>query len=240
MQRGVKEFPVVVAILLFFSMARAEVGYLYFSDFDLDFIEGYPAYYEGGPCYPFWEIEATGEECEVLDCTMYLFYNFYWEFSIRFQYDPDDYGGARIHINMHDCSEACGVMLEFIACLICHDEPCAQFGFYPGCPYFFPDSVSTCSQSTAVEIPSGYSLGTNYPNPFNPLTVIPYTLREPGKVFLGIFNLQGALLTTLVDGWESLGDHSVLFDAGALPSGIYFYELRAADFVQVRKLMVVK
>lgn len=66
---------------------------------------------------------------------------------------------------------------------------------------------------------------TNHPNPFNNQTLISYSIAEPGQIKLQIFNVQGQLLETLVDGWQTKGEHQVVWDAKNYASGIYFYRL---------------
>ncbi len=85
-----------------------------------------------------------------------------------------------------------------------------------------------------------YFLSENYPNPFNPATTISYTLPEDSYVVLKIYTPLGELVQTLVDGFEGAGDRSVLFDAKDLPAGVYFYQIRAGNINQVRKMLFIK
>lgn len=99
--------------------------------------------------------------------------------------------------------------------------------------------------ATGLERPHGatphqYALEQNYPNPFNPATVIRYTLPQKSHVSLGIYNLLGEQVGTLVKGEENSGTYSVSFDASKLPSGVYFYRLQAGSFTETRKLIVLR
>ncbi len=90
-----------------------------------------------------------------------------------------------------------------------------------------------------------YSLMANYPNPFNPETTIPFSLAKPGVASLTIYNVNGQLVATLVDGKQAEGFHVVRWNgrdaAGQqLASGIYFARLDAENFTQTRKLMLLK
>ncbi|MFA6596910.1 MAG: T9SS type A sorting domain-containing protein [Ignavibacteriaceae bacterium] len=109
--------------------------------------------------------------------------------------------------------------------------------------------ISTITQlKSEVQPPSGFSLKQNFPNPFNPSTVISYRLSVNSKVSLIIYDLIGNKVAILVDEEQSAGDHSVKFDATShlqltthtLPSGVYFYQLRAGNFVETKKLVIAK
>lgn len=88
--------------------------------------------------------------------------------------------------------------------------------------------------------PNSFSLGQNYPNPFNPMTTIPFSLAHAGQVTLSVFNIAGEEVATIASGRLSGGDHSAVWDASAMPSGVYFYQLRAGIIVQQRKLLLIK
>ncbi|RMG61008.1 MAG: T9SS C-terminal target domain-containing protein [Calditrichaeota bacterium] len=85
-----------------------------------------------------------------------------------------------------------------------------------------------------------YKLVQNYPNPFNPTTTIQYSLAQRSQVTLEVFNTLGQRVATLVNGFQSAGNHSIQFDASSLASGIYFYVLNAGDFHSVKKMVLLK
>ncbi|TKJ42434.1 hypothetical protein CEE37_01770 [candidate division LCP-89 bacterium B3_LCP] len=89
-------------------------------------------------------------------------------------------------------------------------------------------------------IPADFGLGQNHPNPFNPSTNISFALPEASPVTLTVFNLQGSVVTELVNGWRDAGVHEVTFDASNLASGLYFYRIQAGNFTGVKKMMLVK
>jgi len=105
-------------------------------------------------------------------------------------------------------------------------------------------TISIGKQAAAEDseqaIPEGFALSQNYPNPFNPVTQISYTLKEAAVVKLEIFDITGELIATLADGPQDSGRHEVAFDAKDLPSGIYFYRLRAGAFAQMKRMLLVK
>jgi hypothetical protein len=100
-------------------------------------------------------------------------------------------------------------------------------------------SFPSCNPTT-MDIPEEFSLRENYPNPFNPTTTIEYALIEPVQVRLAVYNVSGGEVAVLVDGPMPVGRHQVTFQAGDLPSGIYFYTLRAGNFTATRKMTVMK
>jgi len=89
-------------------------------------------------------------------------------------------------------------------------------------------------------LPTKYTLLQNYPNPFNPSTTIEYALPRSGEVSLIIYNLLGEEMTRLVIGQQDAGYHNVSWNASHVSSGIYFYRLRSGDFVETRKMMLLK
>ncbi len=94
--------------------------------------------------------------------------------------------------------------------------------------------------SYQTEIPQSYFLAQNYPNPFNPSTVISYQLPVSSHVDLSIYNLLGQKVLTLVSEQQSAGVHKFNFDAKGLASGVYLYRLEAGEFVQVKKLILMR
>ncbi|HPF34347.1 MAG TPA: S8 family serine peptidase [Candidatus Krumholzibacteria bacterium] len=88
--------------------------------------------------------------------------------------------------------------------------------------------------------PAVTGLAQNSPNPFNPSTEIAFTLAQPGRVSLKVFNLKGELVETLVDGQLTAGAHARTFDARDRASGVYFYRLEAPGFSETRKMVMLK
>jgi len=89
-------------------------------------------------------------------------------------------------------------------------------------------------------IPKDFTLSQNFPNPFNPSTVIKYQLPKESFVTIKIYDLLGRDVKTLVKEEKSTGSYSVKFNSANLPSGIYLYRLQAGDFVQTRKMILLK
>ena len=100
--------------------------------------------------------------------------------------------------------------------------------------------VTTVEYNTTPRLPSKVRLEQNYPNPFNPSTTIQYSLPLRSRVTLSAFNTLGQLIATLVDGTEEAGYHEARFDATGLASGVYFYRLRAGEYEETKKLIILR
>jgi hypothetical protein len=88
--------------------------------------------------------------------------------------------------------------------------------------------------------PTEYALSNNYPNPFNPTTIIEYQLPKDGFVSLKVYDILGREIKTLVNGFRTLGKYSVSFDGSNLASGIYFYQLKSNGFSSIKKMILTK
>ncbi|MFZ1321935.1 MAG: YCF48-related protein [Ignavibacteria bacterium] len=85
-----------------------------------------------------------------------------------------------------------------------------------------------------------FSLTQNYPNPFNPKTVINYELGIANYISLIVYDALGKKVTTLINESQNIGSYSVSFDGNNLPSGVYFYKLKAGDFVETKRMVLLK
>jgi len=88
--------------------------------------------------------------------------------------------------------------------------------------------------------PVDYTLQQNYPNPFNPVTTISYSLPVKSQIELVIYNTLGEKIKQIVNGEKEAGSYLVEFNAARLPSGIYFYRLQAGNFVETKKMVLMK
>ncbi|MCF7802601.1 MAG: S8 family serine peptidase [Candidatus Marinimicrobia bacterium] len=107
--------------------------------------------------------------------------------------------------------------------------------------------ASMASNQTAREIttPERFSLEQNYPNPFNPSTTISYNLPEESRVTLSVYNALGQQVTTLQNSVQDDGHHTVQWngtsaDGSVVPSGVYFYRIRAGEYTETKKMMLMR
>ena len=90
------------------------------------------------------------------------------------------------------------------------------------------------------EIVHRFELLQNYPNPFNPTTTIMFQLPVSAKVTIKVYDLLGSEIATLINESKEAGYHSIVFNGSSLASGLYFFKIKAEDFVQTKKMMLIK
>jgi len=103
-----------------------------------------------------------------------------------------------------------------------------------------PIIISEVKDLYSENIPDEYFLRQNFPNPFNPSTIISWQSPVGGHQVLRVFDVLGNIVAILVDEYRASGTYEVNFIAKDLSSGVYFYELRAGEFVQTKKLILMK
>jgi len=102
------------------------------------------------------------------------------------------------------------------------------------------DTPTGISDNKFGTIPTKYALEQNYPNPFNPSTSITFQLVEKGNVELKIYDLLGREIESLVNEYKLPGRYSIEFNANELNSGVYFYSIKVNEFVETKKMMLIK
>ncbi len=112
-------------------------------------------------------------------------------------------------------------------------------GFPPAMIEVWIDTEVKVEDQT-LDAPTTPILQQNYPNPFNPETTIRFHVPDSRHVRLKVYDMLGREQVTLVDKRTNEGDHTVVFDAKKLASGVYFYQLQAGEFSQTRKLVLVR
>jgi dienelactone hydrolase len=104
----------------------------------------------------------------------------------------------------------------------------------------FLDQTVTGLEERTKSLPTDFYLNQNYPNPFNPTTKIRYQVPATGLVSLRVYNLLGEVVTTLVNEERPVGSYEVEFNAANLPSGVYFYQLQTGNFVETKKMVLLR
>ena len=141
-----------------------------------------------------------------------------------------------------------------------HWGPFAELADIPANSYYIENEIKFTSPARSVqmimieggnnyvsvnneansELIHSYNLYQNYPNPFNPVTIIKFSVPERSHISINIYNLLGEEIKTLVNEVKQKGKYSVSFNAGSLPSGIYFYTLRGNNYSITKKLVFLK
>lgn len=98
--------------------------------------------------------------------------------------------------------------------------------------------VTTIENETTQ--PTDFSLSQNFPNPFNPSTTIKYSVPQSSNVVIKLFDVLGNEIETLVNEVKPAGTYEITWSSANLPSGVYFYQLKAGDFVQTKKMLLIK
>ncbi|RKY93654.1 MAG: hypothetical protein DRQ01_04250 [Ignavibacteriae bacterium] len=106
--------------------------------------------------------------------------------------------------------------------------------------FVYGDTNFTALSVNIAEPVFNYKLFDNYPNPFNPKTSIQYAVGSWQFVTLKVYDVLGNEVATLVNEEKLAGEYEVEFSAKGLPSGIYFYQLRAGNFVETKKMILLK
>ncbi|MCP5062572.1 MAG: T9SS type A sorting domain-containing protein [Ignavibacteriae bacterium] len=116
-----------------------------------------------------------------------------------------------------------------------HDE---KFEF--DCERFEVFYSEVTEVENALSVPNKFELSQNFPNPFNPTTVISYSIPKANNVTLQIFDVLGREVLEIINQEQLIGSYQVLVDATQLTSGIYYYRLQAGDFIETKKMVLLK
>ena len=103
-----------------------------------------------------------------------------------------------------------------------------------------PIEISSVNVETVDKMPFQFSLKQNFPNPFNPNTKINYSIPYQSNVKIKIFDILGKEIETIVNEEKQSGTYELSWNAGNLPGGVYFYQLRAGSFTQTKKMILLK
>ena len=91
-----------------------------------------------------------------------------------------------------------------------------------------------------ADLPLEVSLSPAYPNPFNPSTSLAYTVPVDGNITLSVYDVNGRLVESLVDSYQTAGNYSTVWNAASISSGVYFVRLSASSEILTQKVMLIK
>lgn len=100
--------------------------------------------------------------------------------------------------------------------------------------------ILSAQEDNPNQVVNSFSLSQNYPNPFNPTTHIKYSVPENGYISLKVYNILGEEVATLFDGVRQAGNYLATFDGRGLAVGVYLYQLKATNFLETKKLILLK
>ena len=155
--------------------------------------------------------------CSILnydECMAAIYYNECEKWGNGLQLHPDS-----------PCIDA-GIDIEDME--YCGEAP--DMGAYEYCGELSAESVA----------PLSYQIQPAYPNPFNPVTSIAYSLPQNGNIELIVYNIQGREIETLINDFQTSGYYSINWNATSYPSGVYLIRMESGDFTQTQKVVLVK
>jgi hypothetical protein len=100
--------------------------------------------------------------------------------------------------------------------------------------------VTFIGKENSITNPQEFNLSQNYPNPFNPSTTIKYSIPKQSDVTIKVYNILGKEILTLVNENKLQGNYTIEFNANNLASGVYFYQLKTNNFIQTKKMLLMK
>ena len=110
----------------------------------------------------------------------------------------------------------------------------------------FQERADWCLDESSVdekgcgELPKCFELGQNYPNPFNPTTQIEYSVPESDYITLKAYNILGQEIASLYEGFQLPGNYTATFDGSGLSSGVYLYQMKADNFSDIKRMLLLK
>lgn len=161
------------------------------------------------------------------------------------------FGGAKSGTNS-DCYESTdnGVTWNAIGSMSTVDNQASLKGLFTsssghlfgatGAGLFRSVTITTDVENASVSLPGSFSLLQNFPNPFNPSTVITYEVPKTNPVMIKVYDAIGRETATLVDQIQEAGMHSVTFDASRFAAGVYFYQMVSGNFITAKKMILLK
>jgi hypothetical protein len=136
-------------------------------------------------------------------------------------------------------AEGIGIVSSGYGSIVCSNNSTLKGCIINGILYGDTSTLVGINQISS-EVPESFSLSQNYPNPFNPTTNIKFQIAKSGFVKMIVYNALGKEIKNLVNQQLQPGTYEADFDAGNLPSGVYYYKLELGEFTQTKKMVLVK
>jgi len=102
------------------------------------------------------------------------------------------------------------------------------------------DQMTTLDEQLFSGLPTQFIMNQNFPNPFNPVTTIQFGMKHSGDVTIDVYNILGQNVATVWKGYKPAGYHKVQFNAENLATGMYLYRMQTRDFIEIRKMIILK
>ncbi len=169
----------------------------------------------------------AGDECRGVTERMYFPFGDSYMYSVMVYSNQAD--GEELRFKYYD--SAIGEIVEYAETIDFTSDMIVGDGF---------NTFGLIRETSGLSQPMTYSLGDAYPNPFNPVTSFEYTLEKDGMVQVAVYDINGRMVSELVNGYQSAGSYPVVWDAQDLSSGVYMVNMIAGDYSTVQKVMLIK
>ena len=168
----------------------------------------------------------VGDECRGLAERMYFPFGDSYMYSVMVYSNLAD--GEELTFKYYD--SAIGEIVEYAETIDFTSDMIVGDGF----------NTFGLSREGSFSQPKTYGISEAYPNPFNPVTSFEYTLEKDGMVQVAVYDLNGRMVSELVNGYQSAGTYPVVWDANELSSGVYMLNMISGDYSTVQKVMLIK
>jgi hypothetical protein len=218
--------------------ANSAVSFELYSDFDGTNLSGLLAKIETQSCdYPGYYTFDFSEPVEVKGG---------YDIYIKVEYDCHNAGAeSPVPIETSKGGYAAPDIESGVNWLSCDGTTWVAIGAGTGyewdlCIKAYGETGVTAIGESGEEIPGSFMLRQNYPNPFNPATVIKYSIDRKSLVNLTVYNTLGQAVKELVNEELTPGSYQIRFEAGDLPSGVYYYRLKSGNLTETKKMVYIR
>jgi hypothetical protein len=169
----------------------------------------------------------VGDECRGLAERMYFPFGDSYMYSVMVYSNGTD--GEELRFKYYDSAK--GDIVEYSETLPFENNMIEGDGF---------NTFSLSREGSDLQQPMAYGISDAYPNPFNPVVTIDYEITMDSEVNIFVYDLNGRMVSELVNGYQSAGSYPVVWDAQELSSGVYMVNMTAGDYSTIQKVMLIK